>query len=86
MVTVLHVVLYKTADTDPSTRERATQLLQLLDRRFFTSSDSATWRAELMGYITAGAYSQAHVALSKELAHANPELTLPMFCGEFYLE
>ncbi len=33
MVTVLHVVLFKTADLDYSTRERATHLLQILDRR-----------------------------------------------------
>ena len=30
-----------------------------------------------------GAYSPAHIVLSKELAFANPELTLPMFCGEW---
>ena len=81
MVTVLHVVLYKTADMDPSTRERATQLLQILDRRFFTASEGGG-RPELLGYLTAGAYSQAHVNLSEELASVNPELTLPLFCGE----
>ena len=33
MVTVLHLVLYKTADLDFTTRERATHLLQILDKR-----------------------------------------------------
>ena len=78
----MHVVLYKTADSEHGTRERATQLLQVLDRRFFTSTEGGGSRPELLGCLTAGAYSQSHVALSKELAFANPELTLPMFCGE----
>lgn len=39
-------------------------------------------RSELLGCLKGGAYSQNHVSLSKELALANPELTLPMFCGE----
>ena len=33
LVTVLHLVLYKTADLDFTTRERATHLLQILDKR-----------------------------------------------------
>ena len=82
MVTVLHVVLYKTADMEHSTRERATHLLQVLDRRFFASGVEQTGRPELVGCLTAGAFSQSHVALSTELALANPELTLPLFCGE----
>lgn len=83
MVTVLHVVLYKTADKEPSTRERATQLMQVLDRRFFTAQDIGG-RPELTGCLTAGAYSSAHVTLSTELSEANPELTLPIFCGECF--
>lgn len=38
-------------------------------------------RAELQGCLKGGTYSQSHVRLSKELALANPELTLPIFCG-----
>ena len=37
MVTVLHLVLYKTADLDFTTRERATHLLQILDKRLLTT-------------------------------------------------
>ena len=119
MVTVLHVVLFKTADLDYATRERATHLHQILDRRspfsqslfflyslvllwshsrfpsifhfvyffrFFVSSeeDNDTGRrTDMLGCLTAGAYSQCHMTLSRELAIANPELTLPMFCGVF---
>ncbi len=87
MVTVLHVVLFKTADLDYSTRERATHLLQILDRRFFVSVDednSTGRRINLLSSLTAGAYSQCHMTLSRELAQANPELTLPMFCGRLF--
>ena len=38
-------------------------------------------RTDLLSSLTAGAYSQCHMILSRELAQANPELTLPMFCG-----
>ncbi len=34
MVTILHLVLYKTADLEYKTRERAIHLLQILDRRY----------------------------------------------------
>ena len=40
MVTVIHLVLYKTADLEYITRERAIHLLQILDRRSVT-----VWRA-----------------------------------------
>lgn len=43
-------------------------------------------RAELLGCLKGGSYSQTHVGLSKELALANPELTLPMFCGTYVRE
>ena len=33
MVTILHLVLYKTADLEYTTRERAIHLMQILDRR-----------------------------------------------------
>ena len=79
MVTVLHVVLFKTADSEHTTRERAMQLLQLLDRRFLAESGHS--RPELLGCLTGGAYSQSHVTFSKELATSNPELTFPLFCG-----
>ena len=52
--------------------------------RFFVSSDDDNEtgnRTELLGCLTTGAYSQCHITLSRELALANPELTLPMFCG-----
>ena len=39
-------------------------------------------RLELIGCLVAGAHSFSHVSLSKELATASPELTLPMFCGK----
>ena len=39
-------------------------------------------RLELKGCLVAGPHSFSHVGLSKELATANPELTLPMFCGK----
>ena len=39
-------------------------------------------RLELIGCLVAGAHSFSHIGLSKELATASPELTLPMFCGE----
>lgn len=84
MVTMLHVVLFKTADLNYSTRERAIHLLQILDRRFFVAAeeDNDTGRRiNLLGSLTAGAYSQCHITLSRELAQANPELTMPMFCG-----
>ena len=79
MVTVLHVVLFKTADPEPSVRERAMQLLQLLDSRFL--SESGHSRPELLGCLTGGTYSQSHIVFSKELATTNPELTFPIFSG-----
>lgn len=79
MVTLLHVVLFKTGDSEHSTRERATQLLQLLDRRFL--AENGYTRPELLGSLMGGAYSQCHVTFSKELATTNPELTFPLFCG-----
>ena len=33
MVTILHLVLYKTADLEYTTRDRAIHLMQILDRR-----------------------------------------------------
>ena len=79
MVTILHVVLFKTADPEHSVRERAMQLLQLLDSRFL--SESGHSRPELLGCLTGGTYSQSHVVFSKELATTNPELTFPLFSG-----
>lgn len=82
MVTMLHVVLYKTADTDVATRQRATNLLQILDRRFFSSMDShGDTHSELFASLVAGTFSKLHVRLSQQLARSNPELTLPMFSG-----
>lgn len=34
MVTILHLVLYKTADLEYATRDRAIHLMQILDRRY----------------------------------------------------
>ena len=79
MVTILHVVLFKTADPDHTTRERAMQLLQLLDRRFL--SENGHSRPELLGCLTGGAYSQSHITFSGELATSHPELTFPIFSG-----
>ena len=79
MVTVLHVVLFKTGDPEHATRERATQLLQLLDRRFLSMDGHS--RPELLGCLMGRAYSQSHMTFSKELATSNPELTFPLFCG-----
>ena len=79
MVTVLHVVLFKTSDPDHSTREKAMQLLQLLDARFL--SESGYSRPELLSCLTGGTYSQSHIVFSKELATTNPELTIPLFNG-----
>ena len=57
--------------------------------RFFGSPEQAAVlvgvpgrRLELKGCLVAGPHSFSHVGLSKELATANPELTLPMFCGK----
>ena len=57
--------------------------------RFFGSIDQPVvtagipgGRLELMGCLVAGAHSFSHVGLSRELAMASPELTLPMFCGK----
>ena len=57
--------------------------------RFFGSAEQAAVlvgvpgrRLELKGCLVAGPHSFSHVGLSKELATANPELTLPMFCGK----
>ena len=83
MVTVLHVVLFKTADPEPSVRERAMQLLQLLDSRFL--SEGGNSRPELLGCLTGGTYSQSHIVFSKELATTNPELTFPIFGGKLIL-
>lgn len=79
MVTVLHVVLFKTGDPEHATRERAMQLLQLLDRRFLAENGHS--RPELLRCLTGGAYSQSHVTFSQELASSNPELTFPLFSG-----
>lgn len=79
MVTVLHLVLFKTGDPEHATRERAMQLLQLLDRRFLAEHGHS--QPELLGCLTGGTYSQSHVTLSKELASSNPELTFPLFSG-----
>ena len=51
-------------------------------RYFATSIEGLAGRSELLGCLKGGAYSQCHVGLSRELALANPELTLPMFCGK----
>jgi len=58
---------------------------QILDRRFFASGENGGGRPLLLGCLTGGAYSQLHVDISKELALANPELTLPLFCGKYYM-
>lgn len=79
MVTVLHVVLFKTGDPEHGTRERAMQLLQLLDCRFLAENGHS--RPELLRCLTGGAYSQSHVTFSQELASSNPELTFPLFSG-----
>lgn len=81
MITVLHVILYYTASQDHRTRERALQLLHILDRRFFASGERGSRRPELLGRITGSTYSNIHVAVSEELAFTNPELTLPLFSG-----
>ena len=81
MISVLHVILYKTASLDHQTRERAMQLLHILDKRFFVSGEVGSRRPELLGLITGSIYSNLHVPVSEELAFANPELTLPLFCG-----
>ena len=58
--------------------------------RFFGSPEQAAVlvgvpgsRLELKGCLVAGPHSFCHVGLSKELATASPELTLPMFCGKY---
>lgn len=83
MVTVLHVVLYKTAENEHSIRERANQLLQVLDARFL--SEASQSRPELLACLTGGTFSQSHVVFSKELATTNPELTFPLFSGMYYM-
>lgn len=73
MIPILNVVLFKTADSSLDIREKAAQLLQLLERRFFpftSPSLSCTSRC---------AYSQCQRALSQALATAHPEITIPMF-------
>lgn len=57
----------------------------LLFRYFASSIEGLEGRAELLGCLKGGTYSQSHVGLSRELALANPEITLPLFCGESLL-
>ncbi|XP_068703466.1 protein furry homolog-like isoform X2 [Montipora foliosa] len=73
MIPILNVVLFKTADSSLDIREKAAQLLQLLERRFFPftfPSLSCTSRC---------AYSQCQRTLSQALASAHPEITTHMF-------
>ena len=80
MISVLHVLLYNTASRDDCTRERAMQLLHILDKRFFASGEHGSSRPQLLGRITGSVFSNMHVAVSRDLGFANPELTLPLFC------
>lgn len=73
MIPILNVVLFKTADSSLDIREKAAQLLQLLERRFFpftTPSLSCAFRCS---------YSQCQRTLSQALATAHPEITIHMF-------
>ncbi|KAJ7393112.1 hypothetical protein OS493_008411 [Desmophyllum pertusum] len=73
MIPILNVVLFKTADSSLDIREKAAQLLQLLERRFFpftTPSLSCAFRCS---------YSQCQRTLSQALATAHPEITVHMF-------
>ena len=68
---------------DHRTRERAMQLLHILDKRFFASGEEGSRRPEILGLITGSIYSNVHVPVSEELAFTNPELTLPLFSGTY---
>lgn len=57
-------------------------LKKKISRYFAASGEGVDSRSELLWCLKGGAYSQTHVGLSRELALANPELTLPMFCGK----
>ncbi|XP_065059033.1 protein furry homolog-like isoform X2 [Rhopilema esculentum] len=70
LVPLICVVLFKTNDGSAEIRERAAQLLHLLDRRFF--SYTAPFRTAYAGY----SYNQQN--FSRDLAVTHPELTLPM--------
>ncbi|KAL9973951.1 hypothetical protein ACROYT_G020474 [Oculina patagonica] len=73
MIPILNVALFKTADSSLDIREKAAQLLQLLERRFFpftTPSLSCAVRCS---------YSQCQRTLSQALATAHPEITVHMF-------
>eukprot|EP00794_Sanderia_malayensis_P007422 gene7422-8242_t len=70
LIPLLCVVLFKTGDGSAEIRERAAQLLHLLDRRFFNYM--VPFRAAFAGY----SYNQQN--FSRELAMTHPELTLPM--------
>ncbi|XP_065885600.1 protein furry homolog isoform X2 [Dysidea avara] len=80
MISVLHVVLYKTADPEQQVKERAAQLLHILDKRFFGDRMDGP---ELMGCVTS-TYSNTHIVISQELAKSNPELTLPLLSEMVY--
>eukprot|EP00118_Oscarella_pearsei_P024133 m.300196 g.300196 ORF g.300196 m.300196 type:complete len:796 (+) comp40791_c1_seq23:3640-6027(+) len=73
-IPVFNLVLYKTSDPVIQIREKASQLLQILDKRFFHYSGPSA----LSGCFTATCF-QSQLVLSQELARAHPELTLPMF-------
>ncbi|XP_032237485.2 protein furry homolog isoform X2 [Nematostella vectensis] len=73
MIPILNVVLFKTADACIDTREKAAQLLQILERRFFQySPPSISCSAHC-------SYSQSQRGLSEALATAHPEITVHMF-------
>ncbi|XP_057312815.1 protein furry homolog-like [Hydractinia symbiolongicarpus] len=70
LIPLLCVVLFKTGDPSPEIREKAAQLICILDRRFF-------------GYMVpfrsaTAAYAYGNQAFSMQLAFTHPELTLAL--------
>eukprot|EP00117_Sycon_ciliatum_P032387 scpid1600/ scgid25124/ Protein furry homolog-like; ALL1-fused gene from chromosome 4p12 protein len=80
MVAILNVALFMTSDTSYRVRERAAQLLQILDRRYFSSDSDAS---SCIMTSLAGAHSLWQCTLSERLARSHPELTLPMLSELF---
>ena len=60
MVTVVHLVLYKTADLEYLTRERAIHLLQILDKRYIRTC-VCVHNDMLMGDVCAMSYQKVEI-------------------------
>ncbi|CAG9770963.1 unnamed protein product [Ceutorhynchus assimilis] len=84
---IINVTLMNTGCPRQNVRDTALQLLQLLDKRFFSSvgplpeSDLAEGDKgrDTLDAILAMSYCRSQIHLSRQLALLHPELTMPMF-------